>query len=257
MKKNLFIAFVITIMAATVVSCGNSGNKDEKAKETSQSTKGTKASKNVDVPLYALSKGNIFDEVASKEKKLTALTGNMGNRYAKGDIGFGPSGHRLYYNDIDVNDKRFHILFSNAIEDYLIGEKYLMHVLVNADTKNYPQLPKDVSFSDTYYFFQHEKVSEAIAKFNSTTKTENKPSSFVAKDLGGVKTYNAKIIHAVAYSGMNKGKETRFLSLYLECGAVVQLFKEFMTKNFIGKNIDCVTDEENNIVGKNYVVTKI
>lgn len=236
MKKNLFIAIVITIMAATITSCGSD--------------------KVSDFQPYAVGEGCYFD--ASDFKNAKAFIGKRFDRtetYTK--IGLGIHGFMVHYDkvNLDVDKEMFHLLQTNSsgrdVNDY---ENYSMHIVVQKG-KYLPE-GEEVFFSENYYTFNDEKFKKAVETFKATSKTENLPSRFDAKADGGVKTYHSKIIAAIAYNGMEKRLPSKFVSLYLECGAVIQIFDEPMAKKFEGKTIDCVVDKNNNVVGKDFTLNK-
>lgn len=111
-------------------------------------------------------------------------------------------------------------------------------------------VPVENNYCDAYYFFSDQDFAEAKTWLETLDKQPNQPSKYDAKEAGGVKTYKAKIGKAVAYFGVDDLKGDRFLSLYLDCGAVVELrSKRYLTtKEVTGRTIDCVTDADNKVI---------
>lgn len=109
--------------------------------------------------------------------------------------------------------------------------------------------PIECGYCDTYYFFKDSELAEAKSWIENLNKKPNQESHYNAKDEGGVKTYKATIGKVVTYFGLDELKRDRFLSIYLDCRAVVQLHdKDLKGDKLIGKTLDCVTDSNNKVV---------
>lgn len=153
-------------------------------------------------------------------------------------------------------------LFEQSMEYsvQLLWHEYAEENPINAtlaanDLRGRGFVPVENNYCDAYYFFNDGDFAEAAAWLETLDKQPNQPSEFDAEAVGGVKTYKAKIGKAVVYFGVNDLKSDRFLSLYLDCGAVVELrAKQFLTpKEVIGKTIDCVTDADNKVLEHKFI----
>lgn len=127
--------------------------------------------------------------------------------------------------------------------------------LAASDLRGRGFVPVENNYCDAYYFFNDGRFAEAAAWLETLEKQPNQPSEFDAEAVGGVKTYKAKIGKVVEYFGVNDLKSDRFLSLYLDCGAVVELRSNryLTTKEVIGKTIDCVTDADNKVLEHKFI----
>lgn len=111
--------------------------------------------------------------------------------------------------------------------------------------------PLENAYCDSYYFFKDEELSEARTWIEGLDKQPNQKSKYDAKAEGGVKTYKAVIGKVVTYTGQDELKPDNFRSVYLDCGAVVEIhFKgiDLNPSTLIGKTIDCVTDANNKVI---------
>ncbi len=134
-------------------------------------------------------------------------------------------------------------------------ENPINSTLAACDLRGWGFVPVENNYCDAYYFFNDGEFAEAAAWLETLEKQPNRPSKFDAEKSGGAKTYKAKIGKAVEYFGADDLKSDRFLSLYLDCGAVVEL----RSKNYLsadeasGRTIDCVTDADNKIIRYEFV----
>lgn len=104
-------------------------------------------------------------------------------------------------------------------------------------------------YSSSYYFVNHDDLDAAIATFNSTPKVKSNQSSLKEGDYeGGDNTIHSKIIAMVIYMGFNNMEEDLFVSLYLDSGDIVQQKGESKSSYRVGDSIDCVVDENNDIL---------
>ncbi|NDW09574.1 hypothetical protein [Dysgonomonas sp. 520] len=128
----------------------------------------------------------------------------------------------IYTNDMSI--------FSGgiSIEQYA-GSSYIITALIDKDENGN-------ATSKNFYFFEIEKYDEAVEYLKNLKKAKNRESKY----KGEFRTYNSKIGKSVIYTGFQNAERKDFASLYLECGAVVQLFdKEVLYEDLVGKNIDC------------------
>ena len=134
-------------------------------------------------------------------------------------------------------------------------ENPINSTLAASDLRGRGFVPVENNYCDAYYFFNDEEFAEAKTWLETLEKQPNQPSKYDAQEAGGVKTYKAKIGKAVAYFGVDDLKGDRFLSLYLDCGAVVELrSKRYLTtKEVTGRTIDCVTDADNKVVEYEFI----
>jgi hypothetical protein len=111
--------------------------------------------------------------------------------------------------------------------------------------------PLENAYCDSYYFFKDEELAEAKLWMESLDKQSNQKSKYNAKEEGGVKTYKAVIGKVVTYRGQDELKSDSFRSVYLDCGAIVEIrYKgtDLNPANLTGKTIDCVTDANNKVI---------
>lgn len=156
-------------------------------------------------------------------------------------------GNYLFEQSMDYSVQ---LLWHEYAEENPINAK-----LAASDLRGRGFVPVETNYCDAYYFFNDGDFAEAKTWLETLEKQPNQLSEFDAEAVGGVKTYKAKIGKVVVYFGVNDLKSDRFLSLYLDCGAVVELrSKKYLTTNeVIGKTIDCVTDADNKVLEHKFI----
>jgi len=246
--KIVRILFIISIFLS---ACG--GNSSSGGKST-------------DIPLYAIDKGAYLANRETKTSHAWWGKADINNGYKK--FGRYTDSGLLAGTLIEMNEETFLMLKSRAdiSHKYLFEEQdsYSIQLLwhdsnpenihnANMNTEfgllGKSFTPIEYAYCDTYYFYKDDELAEAKTWIENLQKQPNQESKYKAKDEGGVKTYKAAIGKAVLYFGLDELKRDRFLSLYLDCGAVVQLHdKNLKGENLTGKIIDCVTDENNKVI---------
>ena len=232
-----------------LTSCGGSGGKS------------------VDIPPYAAGGGAYFADRQTKTAR--ALCGKVDVNHGYKRFGTYKGGWLLTGNALEADGVYFVMLQLNTsipVNTYLFERQheYSVHFLLhekNAENPHNsnmsamafgnPYTSIESAYCDSYYFFRDEAFIEAKYWLDTLGKQPNQPSKYNPKDEeGGKKTYKATIGKAVEYFGVNELESDRFLALYLDCGAVVELrSKNRMTpKEVIEKTIDCVTDKNNKVL---------
>lgn len=252
--KNIYLLIcALSILSMTMMSCGDSG--------------GSGSGKSVDIPAYALGTEPYFksretktshafrgkDFVNNGNKKFGSyrsaqLTGTLvetdeGDLFVMLQDGGSLSlGKYLFEQSFDYSVQ---LLWHEYTEDNPINA-----TLAASDLRERGFIPIENNYCDSYYFFKDEQFAEAKTWLEALEKQPNQQSEYDPKAVGGAKTYKAKIGKAVEYFGVDDLKSDRFLSLYLDCGAVVELRskKYLTTQEVVGKTIDCVTDAQNKII---------
>jgi len=247
MKKTV-LQFTI-FLACFLISCG-----------------GKKSTKSVDIPPYTVGNGSYFDN--KTDKNSFALYGKADGNFGRKKFGSYTNGSQLSGLNLHFGDDTFIMLKSGvgSILDYTNDVEYSMHVLVTKFNEDNPYnsglisehillnrpAPSmiEINYSDSYYFYKDEDFMDAKQYIETLEKKENQSSKFVIdKDSNKTKTYKAKIEKVVEYFGIKNLKSDKFFSLYLDCGAVVQLNNRNLWKSqLIGKTIDCITSDDNVII---------
>ncbi|MDR3119035.1 MAG: hypothetical protein LBU44_06405 [Mediterranea sp.] len=253
MKKFSNCLTIMLLMALVLISsCGGSG--------------GT-GSKSVDIPGYATLAESYF---ANRETKTSHAW------YGKADSNLGSKKFGSYHSGmltgilVEMEGESFVMLQDGgnlSLTKYLFEQDYdysvqlLWHehtednpinsTLAANDLRGRGFVPLENNYCDSYYFFRDEQFEEAKRWLEALEKQPNQNSQYDAKAEGGVKTYKAKIGKVVEYFGVDDLKSDCFLSLYLDCGAVVELRPKglFLTaKETESRIIDCVTDTANKVI---------
>jgi hypothetical protein len=252
MKKELSILSTTLVAVLLFSSC---------------SDKGTIKFAKTDVPAYALGE-NYFIKQASQSGSLKAVSGNSQNEFERGvrlqRTNVVGNKENFYYDEQDMQqyDKPFRAIHNDVYTPYRYLADATKTISVMIDDRGEERFGADwkgVSFSDNYLFCDTEKLQEAIKLFNETEFQKNKPSSYEpSEENGGTHTYHANCIAAVHYYGAFDEKTVDFLSLYLDCGAVVQRKDAgaYDLRRFVGKELDCLVDDDNNIVESKIVVAE-
>lgn len=137
-----------------------------------------------------------------------------------------------------------HLLWNEENPD----NKYNLSLAGGSTIRNTPYNKLEGNYSDSYYFSKRKDMAEAVDYLKNLEKQPNQQSQYSAKEQGGTKTYKAKIGKVVKYFGNNNLEFDQFMSLYLDCGAVVELHYKGMSGNMADKTIDCVTDDNNKVI---------
>lgn len=250
-KKKVIHSICMTIIAVLLSACGgnNSGGGSSK-----------------DVPLYATGEGVYLINRETKTSHAWCGKADINDGFRK--FGRYTDSGLLAGTLIEMEQEQFLMLKSRAdiSHKYLFEEQdeYSVQLLWHeANPENIHNInmstesgmlgkgfkPIESAYCDTYYFFKDQEFAEAKSWIESLNKQPNQESQYKAKDEGGAKTYKAVIGKTVTYFGLDELKRDRFLSLYLDCGAVVQLHdKDLKGDKLIGKTIDCVTDADNKVI---------
>lgn len=254
MRKKIIIIVMLAMTASVIfTSCNSSGS----------------SSKSADIPSYALGEGAYF---ANRETKTSHAW------YGKADINDGTKKFGRYTDGgllsgmlIEMNEEQFVMLQTKSnlsLTKYLFEaqDEYSVHLIWYDFNSENPHnvamqtessmlgrdfIPLENAYCDSYYFVKDEELAEARTWMEGLNKQSNQKSKFNAKDEGGVKTYKAGVGKVVTYIGQDELKPDSFRSLYLDCGAVVNIaFKgtDLNPAKLIGKTIDCVTDTENKVI---------
>jgi hypothetical protein len=258
LQKGTQMAAVILLAATTIftVSCGGRGGS---------------GGRYVDIPAYATGEGAYF---AGRETETAhAVCGKGGINYGHKKFG-NYDGSMISGTLIEMEGSedgvQFVVLQSGngpSLTSYMFRESHIYSVqllwhefegeenpinaAMAADLRGRGYTPLENNYCTSYYFYRDEALADAASWLSTLEKQPNQKSKYDAKVEGGVKTYHAAIGRAVEYFGENELKADRFLSLYLDCGAVV----EFRAKGarleddqMAGKTIDCVTDANNRVI---------
>ena len=255
MRKSFIISAMFALTASLILSsCTNSSGS---------------SSKSVDIPPYALGEGSYF---ANRTTKTTHAW------YGKADINEGTKKFGRYTDGgllsgmlIEMEEEQFVMLQTKSnlsLTKYLFEDQneYSVHLIWHDFNSENPHnanmttesslsgrsfIPLENAYCDSYYFFKDEELAEAKSWIESLDKQANQQSKYNAKEEGGVKTYKAGIGKVVTYIGQNELKPENFRSIYLDCGAVVEIrFRgtDLNPAKLIGKTIDCVTDADNKVI---------
>ncbi len=255
MKK--LTTILAAVAAIALASCGGGGK--------------TGGGKSVDIPTWATGEKTYF---ADRETKTAhAIWGKAGNNmghkklgaYKNGMIsgtlvemeedgsvfvvlqgGNGPSLTKYMFEEA-------HIYSAEMLWHEFEGDENPINAEMAAESslrgRSYTTLDKN--YSTSYYFYKDEARADAIEWLSTLQKQPNQQSKYDAEAEGGVKTYKAAVGKAVEYVGMNELKADRFLALYLDCGAVVELRPKglFLSSGeAVGRTIDCVVDADNKVI---------
>jgi hypothetical protein len=239
-KVKLFSLSLLTLLSsAALTCCGGKGS---------------------DIPDYALGKGSYF---GNHKSGFTAVSGKIETLPEAVSFGYDETNRMMEIKgyEIQMDGKNFYFLFKgtlgtggyrNSRVNRLFEDHSLtVHALVvpNNNDGKYAKMKNDRSYSDTYFFVDDEELAAAIKAFDAAPKTPNQTRRYTPKeyaDRGGERTYHAGIIAVVKYHGRENFNDTEFLSLYLSCGAVVQLYTE--ENIYAGDSIDCITDKNNRVI---------
>ncbi|WP_390553583.1 hypothetical protein [Alistipes indistinctus] len=237
----------------TIISCGGSG--------------GSGKGKSVDVPGYAIGTESYFKNRETKGSHAFCGKDFVNNGHKK----FGSyRSAQLTGTLVETDEGDLFVMLQDggslSLGKYLFEQSYdysvqlLWHEYTKDNPINATLAASDLrergfvlienNYCDSYYIFKDEQFAEAKAWMETLEKQPNQQSEYDPKAVGGVKTYKAKIGKAVEYFGVDDLKTDRFLSLYLDCGAVVELRskKFYASQEVVGKSIDCVTDAQNKVI---------
>ncbi|MCC8146471.1 MAG: hypothetical protein LIO93_08560 [Bacteroidales bacterium] len=250
-KKSIILIAMLAITASvTLTSCNSSGSNR----------------KSVDIPSYALGEEAYFANRVTKTSH--AWCGKAGSNLGTKKFG---SYKSALLSGVLIEMEGTAVLMlqdggSLSLTKYLFTEDYnysvqlLWHeytednpinsTLAANDLRGRGYTPIENNYCDSYYFYRDEQFDEARLWLETLDKQPNQNSQYDAEAEGGVKTYKAVVGKTVEYFGVDDLKSDRFLSLYLDCGAVVELrSKNYLTsKEVTHKTIDCVTDADNKVI---------
>ncbi|NDV58883.1 hypothetical protein [Bacteroides sp. 519] len=252
MRKEIINVMFALTTCVFFIGCNNSGS-----------------SKSVDIPSYAFGKESYFANHATKSSHAW---------YGKADINDGTKKFGRYTDGgllsgmlIEMNEEQFVMLQTKSnlsLTKYLFEDQdeYSVHLIWHDFNTNNPHnaamqsesamlgrnfTPLENAYCDSYYFVKDNELAEAKSWIENLNKQPNQQSKYNAKEEGGVKTYKAVIGKVVTYIGQNELKPENFRSVYLDCGAVVNIpFKgtDLNPAKLIDKTIDCVVDAENKVI---------
>jgi len=250
-KKIITIAMLALTVSVILGSCNSSGS-----------------SKSVDIPLYATGTESYFKNRETKTSHAFCGKDFINNGHKK--FGSYKGGRLLTGTLVETDEGDLFVMLQEggnlSLGKYLFEQSFdysvqlLWHdytednpinsTLATNDHRGTGFVPVENNYCDSYYFFKDEQFAEAKAWLETLEKQPNQQSGYDPRKEGGIKTYKAKIGKAVEYFGVDDLNTDRFLSLYLDCGAVVELRakKYYTTKEVIGKTIDCVTDTDNKVI---------
>lgn len=247
MKKNIILLLTSALFFA---SCG-----------------GTKS---VDIPLFTLGNGPIWGSQVPSD-----CYAKFGKATVKGAVinyGSYSEESNLMGLPVVMGDKKMVLLSEGSASIFPLAsdKEYSLHVMTHKEDKDNPytavlkafslfsltgEKAKMVNsdYSDTYYFVNDKELNSAVTYIQNIDKQKNMPSSYHVKDFQkehkGAKCYNSKVGSAVEYTGMQRLKFTTFVSLYLECGAVVNLYIfNKPASSLVGESIDCVVTKDNTVI---------
>jgi hypothetical protein len=239
-KVKLFGLSLLTLSAAALLTgCGGKGS---------------------DIPDYALGKGSYF---GNHKSGFTAVSGKIETLPEAVSFGYDETNRMMEIKgyEVQMDGKNFYFLFkgtlgaggsrNNRVNRLFEDNSLTVHALVapNNNDGKYAKMKNDRSYSDSYFFVDDEELAEAMKAFDAAPKTPNQTSRYTPKeyaDRGGEKTYHAEIVAVVKYRGRENFGDTEFVSLYLSCGAAVQLYTEESV--YSGDKIDCITDKDNRVI---------
>lgn len=247
LKISCIASFIMTAILFT--ACGGAGS----------------SSKTKDVPDYALGKTSYF---APREGKgAHAFVGFADEKPKYKKFGLLDNGRNLSGNLVVIGDESVMFLYtsSNSYDKYIAKDdsSHIMHLLWFDETpenhynasliggssiRNSSYNLIEGNYSDSYLFAKRKDIAEAVEYLNNLEKQPNQPSQFNPTEHGGTKTYKAKVGKQVLYIGNDSLNVTKFQSLYLDCGAVVEHKPRNIYMNFVGDVIDCVTDDDNKVI---------
>lgn len=225
---------------------------------------GSGSSKSKDIPDYALGETSYF---ASREGKgAHAFMGFAEGRLGYYKFGMLGNGYHLSGMLVILNGENVTLLNSDeSFGECVIEEDslHIMHALWYDEKQDNPHNSSlemgssirgrahnkvEGNYSDSYIFAKRKDVAEAVEYLKTLDKQPNQPSQYNPAEHGGTKTYKAKIGKQVTYEGNDSLKVRKFRSLYLDCGAVVEYDDKRFKSNFVGRTIDCVTDDNNKVI---------